>query len=369
MNICYFGGYRENYPRSRTQITALRQAGHTIIECRVPPKLKTIHKIIELVPMFWARGRQCEVIIVAEFNQSIVPTAWLLSRLTGATIIFDPAVSYYDEMVITQTVTKPSSLRARYLFWLDRISFNLSDIVIWYMPDDCDYFEKLFTLPSGKQVWLPPALDSLTFQPLPPKPTSPTFVIHLNSSYLPTHGIDIVLQAAHLVRDDPEIIFELYGQGPTYNDNVAFAKSLGLTNLTFHDPIPITQLPEAYARADVCLGAFRDDAKLARLIELKIISALASRRPVIAADSPLKRKFFSPNEDILLVPPGNAQALAHAIRQLKADPAWRNRLAEAGLKTVQRHFSIEKVGQQLTEILNLAISQRHGIGHSPARHL
>lgn len=361
MKICYFGGYRADYARSRTQILALEHAGHTVVECRVHPKVKTIAKILSLSPMFWKNCRDCEVIIVAEFNQSLMPLAWSLSRLTGAALVFDPAISYYDEMVITQNVASPNSLRGRYLKILDDVSFRLADCVVWYMPADCDHFKNLFPSLRGKQVWSPPAIDEQIFTVLPPKPRGEQFVVHFNSSYLPTHGVDVILHAAHLLQDDAEIIFDLVGRGPTYESIVALAASLNLRNVIFRDSILPSELPQAYLNADVCLGAMRNDAKLARLIELKVISAMASGRPVIAADSPLKRLFFKPDHDIVLVTPSDPHALADAVRKLKEDSAWAARIAQAAPHTARRHFSLDQVSRNFTQILSNVLQKRRGI--------
>lgn len=361
MKICYFGGYRVDYARSRTQILALQRAGHNVVECRVHPKVKTIAKILNLLPMFWKSCRDCELIIVAEFNQSLVPLAWLLSRITGAALVFDPAISYYDEMVITQNAVTPNSLRGRYLKFIDDLAFRLADCVVWYMPADCEYFENLFPSLCGKQAWSPPAIDEQIFTALLPKSRGDQFVVHFNSSYLPTHGVDVILRAAHLLRDDVEIIFDLVGRGPTYESNVALAKSLDLRNVIFRDSILPSELPQAYVNADLCLGAMRNDAKLMRLIELKIISAMASGRPVIAADSPLKRFFFKPDHDIILVPAGDPLALADAIKKLKGDSVWAARIAQAATQAAQKHFSLERVSRNFDEILRNVLRKRRGI--------
>lgn len=361
MKICYFGGYRADYARSRTQILALERAGHAVVECRVHPKVETIVKIFKLVPAFWTAARDSDLIIVAEFNQSLVPVAWLLSRLIHAALVFDPAISYYDEMVITQNVVTPNSLRGWYLKSLDDIAFRLADCVVWYMPADCDYFESLFPSLRGKQVWSPPAIDDTVFKVLPPKLRGDQFVVHFNSSYLPTHGVDVILRAAQLLQDDVEIIFDFVGRGPTYESNVALAESLNLRNVLFRDPIPPSELPQAYMNADVCLGAMRDDAKLARLIELKIISAMASGRPVIAADSPLKRFFFKPDHDIVLVPASDPLAIAAAIRKLKADPAFATRIAEMATQAARKYFSLDQVSRNLDGILHRVLQKRRGV--------
>jgi glycosyltransferase involved in cell wall biosynthesis len=362
MRICYFGGYRSSYPRNSAQILALRRAGHSVVECQVSPGIATFQKIPILTRQFWARRQNLEAIFVAEFNQAIVPWAWLLSRLSGAALVFDPAISFYEDWVLVQKTVPALSWRGLYFRLIDEAAFRLADCVLWYMPDDLPYFAKIFPALNGKQSWSPPAADDRIFRPLPPKPPGGKFVVHFNSSYLLTHGVDVILRAAQQVADDSTIVFELVGAGPTYKESVGLAQSLNLTNVVFRDPVPINDLPMLYAGADVCLGAFRDDAKLARLVELKIVSALASRRPVIAADSLLKRRFFHPDEDIVLVPPGDPTALATAIRKVRADPVWREHLAESGLRTAQANFSIEQVGLRLTAILSEVVSQGRLVG-------
>jgi glycosyltransferase involved in cell wall biosynthesis len=340
-----------------------------VVECQVSPSIKTLQKIPALSRQFWPQRQGLDVILVAEFNQTMVPWAWFLSRLCRATLVFDPAISYYEDWVLVQKTVPALSLRGLYYRLIDEVAFRLADAVVWYMPDDLPYFAKIFPVLAGKQFWSPPAADDQIFQPLPLKTVTDQFVVHFNSSYLLTHGVDIILRAAKLLIPQKEIIFELVGRGPTYADCVALAKSLELTNVIFRDTVPIAQLPDLYAKADVCLGAFRDDAKLARLIELKIFSAMVSRRPVIAADSPLKRQFFRPDEDIVLVPPGDPTALADAIRRLRADPVWRTRLAESGLQAVQRQFSIGEIGRRMTNILETAVKQHRRIGQNPTAQL
>ncbi len=318
-------------------------------------------KIAALTKLYLAARRRFDVVLVAEFNQTIVPLAWVLSRLHGAALVFDPAISYYEDWVLIQKAHHSLSLRGLYLRVIDEVAFRLADYVIWYMPADCPYFAEIFPGLRGKQAWSPPAIAEHIFRPLPPKPVGERFVVHLNSSYLLTHGIDVILRAAKILTDDESIVFDLVGRGPTYDDMVQLAKSMELKNVIFRSTIPVEELPKAYMEADVCLGAFRDDAKLARLIELKIISALASKRPVIAADSPLKRQFFRPDEEIVLVPPGNPVALADAIRRVRANPEWRSQLAEAGREAAVKHFSLDKVGRRMTEVLTTAINRRRGV--------
>jgi glycosyltransferase involved in cell wall biosynthesis len=72
---------------------------------------------------------------------------------------------------------------------------------------------------------------------------------------------------------------------------------------------------------------------------------MAAGLPVIASDLPAFHEFLTPRQDALLVPPGDAAALATAMRRLVADPRLRVRLATAG-PCVARRFRWEEVARR-----------------------
>jgi len=79
------------------------------------------------------------------------------------------------------------------------------------------------------------------------------------------------------------------------------------------------------------------DSTTARLFTspLKLFEAMASGRPVIASDLPSIREILTHDENALLVPPGNAHALAAAIERLLSDSALSARLAARAFEDVK----------------------------------
>ena len=112
-------------------------------------------------------------------------------------------------------------------------------------------------------------------------------------------------------------------------------------------------LGEAVARRIVFTGR-RDDisaltadltvAVLPSLREaqgISILEAMARRRPVVASAVGGIPEMITDGVDGLLVPPADAGALAHAIGRLLDDANLRDRIGEAGYRTVAERYSID----------------------------
>lgn len=74
-----------------------------------------------------------------------------------------------------------------------------------------------------------------------------------------------------------------------------------------------------------------------------VLEAMAMGKPVVSTDVPGCRQTVADGETGLLVPRGDARALASALERLAADPALRRRLGEAGRARAEREFSTEVV--------------------------
>jgi glycosyltransferase involved in cell wall biosynthesis len=70
---------------------------------------------------------------------------------------------------------------------------------------------------------------------------------------------------------------------------------------------------------------------------LAVLEALAAERPVVASDIEVFRSYLSDGESALLVPAGDAGAIAAAMRRVAADRRLRERLAAAGPAVAARY--------------------------------
>ena len=106
------------------------------------------------------------------------------------------------------------------------------------------------------------------------------------------------------------------------------------------------RLPHELHRAGTALGVFGTSEKASRVIPNKVFQALACGVPVVTADTRGARELLVDDESALLVPPGDAPALAAAVRRLAEDPALAHRLAEGGLRAYRAHASEYALGER-----------------------
>ena len=175
------------------------------------------------------------------------------------------------------------------------------------------------------------------------------------TSFLRLHGVEQVLYAAQRLSDREDIAFTIAGAGARLAAMQLLARDLGLKNVSFPGWVPFDQLPSRIAEADLCLGGhFSDVPKAARVISTKTYQFLAMGKPTIVADNPASREVFCHGEHVWMVPMGDPDALAGAIRRLAGDPALRERIAAGGHVVFQQRFTIRAIADQLAPVLREA---------------
>ncbi len=163
---------------------------------------------------------------------------------------------------------------------------------------------------------------------------------------IPLHGLETILEAARLA---PELPFRVVGTGQL--DGLLERRP---SNVEWVPWVEYEQLAGELHAAGAALGIFGGSDKAARVIPNKAFQALACATPLVTADTPAARELLVDGESALLVPPGDAQALAEALRRLASDDALRARVAAGGLAAYRRQASEEVLGRRWLSILERA---------------
>jgi glycosyltransferase involved in cell wall biosynthesis len=91
--------------------------------------------------------------------------------------------------------------------------------------------------------------------------------------------------------------------------------------------------------------------KAQRVIPNKAFQAIACAAPLVTADTPAARELLVDEESALLIPPGDAKALAQAVRRLAADPELSRRIAAGGRAAYEQEASEAVLGVRWRAII------------------
>lgn len=182
------------------------------------------------------------------------------------------------------------------------------------------------------------------------------FVVSYAGNMGVPQGLGTVLEAARRLKDAPEILFLLVGDGAALPELRALADGDGLTNVRFLPYQPYAVVPDLYAASDVCLVP-QAEGTAHHGLPSKIYRIMACGRPILGicdAESEVAALIAGSGCGIS-VRPGDPDALAGAIAAALADRERWSRRGTQGRQFVTDAYSAERVtGQYLGLLERLA---------------
>jgi glycosyltransferase involved in cell wall biosynthesis len=171
--------------------------------------------------------------------------------------------------------------------------------------------------------------------------------------YTPLQGTPVIGAALAKLTGSP-IEATMIGNG----QDLAETRSAAAANpaVSWRDWVPAAELPSVVAGHDVCLGIFGTGEKALRVVPNKVFQGAAAGCAIVTSDTAPQRRALG--GAALLVPPGDAEALAAALLRLADDRAELARLRRAARELAAAQFAPAQVVAPLL--------QRAGQGAGPA---
>jgi glycosyltransferase involved in cell wall biosynthesis len=342
VRVLYFGTYERSYPRNAQVISCLRRAGVEVTERHEAVWEGQEHKFgagagaalrLAAAELRLLRGGDAlfDAVVVGYPGHLDLPAARRTAG--GRPVVFNPLVSLADTLVGDRGRFRPGSRAARGLAAIDRRAFGAADLVVADTAAQAPLFRSLGA--RRVEVCFVGAEERL-FQPSWARPADGEFTALFVGKLIPLHGLETILAAARLA---PELRFRIAGSG-----QLEALLEHRPPNVEHVDWVDYELLPGELYRASCALGIFGTSAKAARVIPNKAFQALACGTPLVTADTPAARELLRDEESALLVPPGDAPALAAALRRLADDDELLRRLSIGGLAAYREQASEDVLG-------------------------
>jgi glycosyltransferase involved in cell wall biosynthesis len=261
-------------------------------------------------------------------------------------------MSPYDSLVNETRRIRKGSLAGQLAYLYEKKVLQSSQLVLTDTPLNQRYFCEMFGIPFDKTLALPVGADERVFTRIVARNTRKDnqFSVLFYGSFLPLHGVDIILECAKLLRDLP-IHFTLIGGVRTDLAPLrATIDRFRLRNVSHLPWVEYEKLPEQINRADLCLGGpFGNTGQARRVVTGKTFQFLASGKPTVVGEIDWDYGFVD-KVNCLLVAQGNPPALADAISWAYAHWEELDEIGERGRKLYLRSFSIDRIASSIRNI-------------------
>jgi colanic acid biosynthesis glycosyl transferase WcaI len=162
-------------------------------------------------------------------------------------------------------------------------------------------------------------------------------------------GLDQVLDAAARLRDVAALSIVLIGAGPEKQALVDRARSERLDNVRFLDPAPREKMPAILASVDIALVPLKE--RLFGAVPSKLYEAMGAGLPVVLMTGGEAEDIVTGSGAGVVVPPGDVEALASAIRRLASDPQERRAMGARGREAALARFDRKAIADAFIDYL------------------
>jgi glycosyltransferase involved in cell wall biosynthesis len=196
--------------------------------------------------------------------------------------------------------------------------------------------------------------------------TQGKFVLSYVGTHGMAHGLDTVLQAAELVRDLPDVLFLLVGDGAERSHLVKQRDMMRLDNVVMLDQQPKTRMPAIWAVTAVSLVVLKDRPLFRTVIPSKIFESMAMQKPIILGVRGESEALLKESGAGLCVQPESAVQLARAVRRLHADADERRAMGIAGRQFVEQRFDRRVLAARYADLMAGLVAQQAKPAETPA---
>jgi glycosyltransferase involved in cell wall biosynthesis len=196
------------------------------------------------------------------------------------------------------------------------------------------FLEQVFRRRGVQATVVPNIVDTEHFRPAGASQESRAPHLVVARSLEPIYDIATALRAFHVVRNDfPDATLTIAGSGPEEGALRALADELGIAEATsFRGRLDRNEMAELYRSASVVINPSRVDN-----MPNSVLEAMASGAVVVSTDVGGVPFVVRDGVTGLLVPAGDAAAMAAMVLRALGDPQLAGRLRDAALADIQQY--------------------------------
>jgi glycosyltransferase involved in cell wall biosynthesis len=298
------------------------------------------------------RKRQYDVVFVYGLSPILLAIPGIfLARLKRRKLVLWVQDLWPDSLSATGYIRHPRLLR-----WVERVVrwiYRHSDLIL---VQSRAFIAAVSALAPGKTiVYYPNSVDATFGEPPDPRVVLPEvaaletgFPVVFAGNVGVAQAIEVIVEAAELLKSLSEISFVVFGQGSRWDWMREQVVIRGLTNLHLPGRFPVETMPGLMQKAGALLVTLADEPIFAATVPNKIQAYMASGRPIVACLNGEGARVVEDAQAGISVRAEDAKALADAVLRLYSmSPAQRGEMGANGRRYFKAHFDHDKLVQEL----------------------
>lgn len=354
IKVCYVLPYKApEYVRTTTLVEALRLIPNIqLFEARNTSKgiLRYIQTFLKFLKIKFLENP--DVYIIGFRGHEIY---WILRIFAlRKTFVFDEMMSPYDSLVNERRKFHASHFISRIVYWLEKSILVDADYILTDTNLHAELFNKLFGISKKKIIPIPVGTDEKLFdiENTKAKDFGDIFTVFFYGTFLPLHGVDVILKAAKLLEDLPIKFIIVGGRGKekALEEFNSLVKELELKNIEHHEWLEFEELPKYIKGADLCLGGpFGGTPQARRVVTGKTYQFLSMGKPTVIGK--IDEDFgFIDKKNCLLVEQNNPVELSQIILWMFNNIDRAKGLGKSGQDVFRNRFSVSPITIKLKQI-------------------
>ncbi len=285
-------------------------------------------------------------------------SAMALSNKLNAKLIFNVSDLWPESAEKLDLVTNKMMLK--FAYQLEAKCYGKSYLITGQTNGIVESIKTRF--PSKDVYWLPNGVDLNYYNPdnLPDSTfrnlmgfDTTDLLIFYGGIIGYAQGLDVILNAAKILKDEKSIKFILQGSGPEKERLLLLKEDLQLTNIYFLPPVDKKEMPNVLMGIDLAVVPLRKLELFQGAIPSKIFESLAMKTPLLlGVDGEARAHFITKAEAGLYFEPENANELATCIMNFYENRSLITQMGNKGRIYVDKYFNRNNIAQNLFEKLN-----------------
>lgn len=172
------------------------------------------------------------------------------------------------------------------------------------------------------------------------------------------HGLETILMVADRLRNYPELVFVILGEGADKEKLIQRVNQLSLPNVAYLGKQPRDRIPAYLAAADVCIIPLRRSPVFRTAIPSKLFEAMGAGKPIVLAVEGEAEEILAESKAGIAVPPESPREMAEALMTLWHHPKLCREFGLNGRRAAINNFTRSKQAASYVAILEKVMQRR-----------